>query len=151
MTDNFFTLSLIAFQVIDSVETYGYINPSATEDGTTIINSGTALPTGSAPPMVIFVDFDGNQVQGTQNMLEVEWRKCEKAGCTPYLTGMTFIATNNENIGTGSYYSTVFVGEPADNPSLECGGRGKCDYEFGTCNCFSGYYGLHCEQITALV
>ncbi len=101
--------------------------------------------------MVIFVDFDGTQVQGTQNMLEVEWKKCDTAGCTPFLAGMSLIATNDENIGTGSYYSTVFVGEPADNPSLECGGRGKCDYEFGICNCFSGYYGLHCEQITALV
>ncbi len=139
----------VAFQIIDSVSTSGYIDPANTEDGTAVVFGGTALP--ATPAMIIFVDFDGNQVQVTQNMLEIEWRKCDTAGCTPHLAGMSLIATNDENIGTGSYYSTVFVGEPADNPSLECGGRGKCYYESGICGCFSGYYGLHCEQITALI
>jgi len=33
----------------------------------------------------------------------------------------------------------------------DCSGRGICDYESGTCNCFSGFYGEACEIQTILV
>lgn len=32
----------------------------------------------------------------------------------------------------------------------DCSGRGICDYESGTCTCFSGYYGAKCQLQTVL-
>jgi len=34
---------------------------------------------------------------------------------------------------------------------VECGNRGTCDRETGICTCFSGYYGLACDQITTYI
>jgi len=48
---------------------------------------------------------------------------------------------------------------PSDNDPMggdgriqgrDCSGRGICDYETGTCTCFSGYYGAKCETQTVL-
>jgi hypothetical protein len=32
----------------------------------------------------------------------------------------------------------------------DCGGRGKCNYETGDCECFPGYYGTACESQTTV-
>ncbi|RLN83192.1 hypothetical protein BBJ28_00026497 [Nothophytophthora sp. Chile5] len=32
----------------------------------------------------------------------------------------------------------------------DCGGRGKCNYESGDCECFPGYYGTSCESQTTV-
>jgi len=32
----------------------------------------------------------------------------------------------------------------------DCSGRGICDYEDGTCTCFSGFYGTHCQYQTTV-
>jgi len=32
----------------------------------------------------------------------------------------------------------------------DCSGRGTCDYESGTCTCFSGYFGAKCQLQTVL-
>jgi hypothetical protein len=32
----------------------------------------------------------------------------------------------------------------------DCGGRGKCNYESGECECFPGYYGTSCESQTTV-
>ncbi|TMW69031.1 hypothetical protein Poli38472_001187 [Pythium oligandrum] len=32
----------------------------------------------------------------------------------------------------------------------DCGGRGKCNYESGDCECFPGYYGTACESQTTV-
>ncbi len=32
----------------------------------------------------------------------------------------------------------------------DCSGRGLCDYEDGTCTCFSGFYGTHCQYQTTV-
>jgi hypothetical protein len=35
--------------------------------------------------------------------------------------------------------------------SIECSGRGSCNYDSGECSCFEGYYGLSCAQRTTLI
>jgi len=32
----------------------------------------------------------------------------------------------------------------------DCSGRGLCDYDDGTCTCFSGFYGTHCQYQTTV-
>ncbi|CAM9454360.1 unnamed protein product [Phaeothamnion confervicola] len=109
-------------------------------------------PTHIAPTMfsstcdaLITVEFTGTNVQGTQNLLEVEYQKCG-AGCTPRITGLPLATTT-----TGSYLSFVAESQTADTKNWVCGGRGKCDYTSGQCQCYSGFYGLHCEVQTALI
>lgn len=34
---------------------------------------------------------------------------------------------------------------------LECSNRGTCDRDVGICTCFSGYYGLACDQVTTYI
>jgi len=101
------------------------------------------------------VEFSGNNVQGTQHYLTVEDAACG-AGCYPRIDGLPIIS----DIG-GNTYVTV-VTQPTESTgmdndmetdfnSYECGRRGKCDYKSGLCTCFSGYTGLSCNVITALV
>jgi hypothetical protein len=37
------------------------------------------------------------------------------------------------------------------NEDYECAGRGICDRSSGICKCFSGYFGVACDQQNALV
>ena len=101
------------------------------------------------------VEFSGNSVQGTQRYLTVEAAACG-AGCFPRIDGIPI----HSEIG-GNTFVTV-VTQPtqstgmdndmeSDMNSYECGRRGKCDYKTGLCTCFSGYTGLSCNVITALV
>lgn len=97
-------------------------------------------------------------------MLEVEWRPCGD-GCTPKLDGLPLATIDTENDGyddenndfpAGSYTETshrsyVQQIQAADYESYVCGSRGKCDYTTGECACFTGYYGIHCESVTALI
>ncbi|KAL3663343.1 hypothetical protein V7S43_011749 [Phytophthora oleae] len=36
------------------------------------------------------------------------------------------------------------------NQGRDCGGRGKCNYESGECECFPGYYGTSCDSQTTV-
>ncbi|KAG6968017.1 hypothetical protein JG688_00006034 [Phytophthora aleatoria] len=36
------------------------------------------------------------------------------------------------------------------NQGRDCGGRGKCNYESGECECFPGYYGTACDSQTTV-
>ncbi|CAN0276476.1 unnamed protein product, partial [Discosporangium mesarthrocarpum] len=83
---------------------------------------------------------------GDQNLLEVEWRPCS-VGCTPRLDGLP-LSTVETSFSLRSYVQQI---QAADYESYVCGGRGKCDYETGQCQCFTGYYGLHCQTQTALI
>ena len=88
----------------------------------------------------LYISFTGSNVQGPQNLLTVDALACGD-GCTPQLTGLALSAVLN----------SVTEVQLADYNSYECGRRGKCDYTTGICSCFSGYTGVACNIITALV
>jgi len=98
--------------------------------------------------VTIRVTFTGNNVQGTQHLLTMRNYKCGD-GCTPKLTGLELVPGLNDLQAV----VTVVNGNNivADYNSYECGRRGKCDYATGLCACFSGYTGVACNTITALV
>jgi hypothetical protein len=126
---------------------------------TLVDTSGTAGTVGGTTSghnvLEFSVEFSGDNVQGTQHYLAVEAAACG-AGCNPRIDGIPITS----DIG-GNTYVTV-VTQPTESTgmdndmetdfnSYECGRRGKCNYRNGLCTCFSGYTGLSCNIITALV
>lgn len=90
--------------------------------------------------LVLNVTFSGNNVQGPQHLLTVKDITCGD-GCTPQLTAPVL----------AHGVQKVYELQQSDYQSFECGRRGKCDYASGICGCFSGYSGVACNVITALV
>ncbi len=92
--------------------------------------------------MSISVTFTGDYVQGPQNLLSVVSYECG-VGCNPKITGLPL----------NTIYPNSFVKEdvPSSFQNFECGRRGKCDYETGLCQCFGGYKGEACGDLTAIV
>eukprot|EP00619_Florenciella_sp_RCC1007_P001993 CAMPEP_0205921426 /NCGR_PEP_ID=MMETSP1325-20131115/12802_1 /ASSEMBLY_ACC=CAM_ASM_000708 /TAXON_ID=236786 /ORGANISM="Florenciella sp., Strain RCC1007" /LENGTH=406 /DNA_ID=CAMNT_0053289253 /DNA_START=105 /DNA_END=1325 /DNA_ORIENTATION=- len=96
--------------------------------------------------MQIEVAFVGAGVQGTQNLLQVEMNECSD-GCMPKINGLNLVSAGfGENV-------TSFVAEKmtADYNAYECGRRGKCDYDTGLCECFTGFVGETCGTQSSLV
>ena len=102
--------------------------------------SSQGLSTAQYASLNLYISFTGSNVQGPQNLLTVKAYACSD-GCTPKLSGLTLSAVLN----------SVTEVQSADYQSYECGRRGKCDYSTGICTCFSGYTGVACNTITALV
>jgi hypothetical protein len=94
--------------------------------------------------VTVTVTFTGNSVQGKQNLLIVEDYECGE-GCTPRLDGLN-LATRIDKPS-----SNVTEAQAADYNSYECGRRGKCDYNTGLCQCFTGYAGDNCNTLTTLI
>jgi len=94
--------------------------------------------------LVLTVTFTGDAVQGPQHLLAVEDYECND-GCTPKLTGLNLEYRYNHKS------SNVTERVLADYNSYECGRRGKCDYDTGLCECFTGYSGDNCNSLTTLV
>jgi hypothetical protein len=90
------------------------------------------------------ITFTGDSVQGPQHLLKVEDFECS-SGCTPRITGLAV-----ETV-IGTPFSNITETQLADFNSYECGRRGKCDYESGLCQCFTGYTGKNCDTCTTLV
>merc|ERR1712070_692376 len=99
------------------------------------------------------VTFDGETVQGPQNLLIVEADKCD-SGCTPKLTGLNLMSDMSAYQADATSSDAMnMVSEliRSDYNNYECGRRGKCDYDSGVCECFEGYTGVACGLQTALV
>lgn len=94
--------------------------------------------------LVLTVAFTGDAVQGPQHLLAVEDYECND-GCTPKLTGLNLEYRYNHKMS--NITETIL----ADYNSYECGRRGKCDYDTGLCQCFTGYSGDNCNSLTTLV
>jgi hypothetical protein len=90
------------------------------------------------------ITFTGEAVQGPQHLLSVEDYECSN-GCTPKLTGLTLQYRYDHT--TNNITETQLAGFN----SYECGRRGKCDYDSGLCECFTGYSGDNCNTLTTLV
>jgi len=98
--------------------------------------------------LTIRVTFTGNNVQGVQHLLNMRNYKCGD-GCTPKLSGLELVPGDDDIESIVTVVMTENI--VADYNSYECGRRGKCDYATGLCTCFSGYTGIACNTITALV
>lgn len=129
-------------RVIDRVEVHGStkswgpnIDPSVY---TSSVGHVAQLPTISS--IYLNITFVGDLVQGPQHLITVKSALCGD-GCTPKLTGLELKPLT----------SNVTEVQLSDFNSFECGRRGKCDYTTGICTCFSGYTGVACNTITALV
>jgi len=111
-------------------------------DASGVLDTTGGLDGGEMDPDALYlnVTFLGKNVQGPQNLIQVKHIACAD-GCTPKLSGLD-LRYNSMNV-------TELI--QADYNSYECGRRGKCDYDSGICECFSGYSGLSCGTITSLV
>lgn len=103
---------------------------------------------GTADTFVANVTFIGPGVQGFQHLMEFENLYCAD-GCTPKLTGMDLYPTSA--VQSAMLYANITEIVAGDLNSYECGRRGKCDYETGVCECFSGFTGEFCGVCTSLI
>jgi len=136
-------------QVIDKIEVHGAVDTLvdySADAGSTFLPDNVAGidqfngVDNNANIIYLNISFIGENTQGTQHLLTVKDIVCAD-GCTPQLTGLE-LAVNTQN-------STEI--QASDFNSFECGRRGKCDYTTGICGCFSGFTGLSCGTINALV
>lgn len=108
----------------------------------------TGLSTGKTEtiyPVEITLKFSGASVQGVQNPIIVENYACSN-GCSPKITGLS-LNTRAEYLIKSQFVEST----PSQfYTSFECGRRGKCDYNTGVCQCFSGYTGENCNMLHAL-
>lgn len=117
--------------------------PNRVIDGVTVSiykNDSSYIGVGE---LVVKVVFTGPSVQGPQHLLVVEDYECG-AGCTPKIDGLVL------ETRYGMQSSNVTEKTLADLNSYECGRRGKCDYNTGLCQCFTGYTGDNCNTLTTL-
>ena len=123
---------------------------------------------------IFSIEFTHPRNSGPQT-LTVESTGCDTAGCSVYYHGTTHVpanivvgdpATTNSPLGGGAKIytkteaATLTIGSTAaytatavegSKEATTCSGRGSCDSEKGTCECFAGYTGNSCETQTTIV
>jgi len=128
--------------------------PNRVVDGVSVTTEARLLANGAVSPIGTFitiqVTFNGDHVQGAQNLLVMRNYQCLD-GCTPKLTGLELVPGTLAVTVVHTLNGATSAYESADYNSYECGRRGKCNYDTGVCQCFAGYTGLACNTITALV
>jgi hypothetical protein len=139
-------LEALPNRVIDSVNVATETRLTASPESACVADTSCVAGT----VVTIIVEFVGAHVQGAQNLLTVRNYECLD-GCTPKLTGLELIPGRTVVSTVHTTNTNDASLESADFNSYECGRRGKCNYDTGVCQCFSGYTGLACNTITALV
>lgn len=123
--------------------------PNRIIDGVTVAASKVTMGTTATSVddyVLLNITFTGNNVQGPQHLITVEDYECG-AGCTPKLDGLPVMTYDlHHNIPM----SNITEARVSDYNSYECGRRGKCDYNTGLCQCFTGYSGDNCNTLTTL-
>jgi hypothetical protein len=109
-------------------------------------NAAAALPIGFGT--CITVTFIDEANSGAQNLLTVNYKGCNRAGCAPLYTGLT--STDNGVTVTVADTTTLATGYSYQEKSI-CSEHGLCDSATGLCKCFHGYYNLDCSDQTILV
>jgi len=124
--------------------------PNAVIPTVTVNAAGTqpnSAPTGYG--IAITVTFTDAANTGAQNSLTVNYKGCNRSGCSPKYTGLT---TGNNGLAVSVTDSTTFSDtETALKEKSICSEHGLCDSATGLCKCFHGYYNLDCSDQTILV
>lgn len=112
-------------------------------------NALEALPNFAIP--TVEVDFNGADFDvtfvdasttGQQRLLSFSNNNACESGQQPKLGDSNdFTCTVTRNVLTVEDYKE----------QAECSNRGTCDRDTGVCTCFSGYYGLACDQVTTYI
>jgi hypothetical protein len=109
--------------------------------------AAAALPVGHGT--CITVTFTDAANTGAQNLLTVNFKGCNRSGCSPKYSGLT---TGDNGITVTVADSTTFsTTETALKEKSICSEHGLCDSATGLCKCFHGYYNLDCSDQTILV
>ena len=126
-------------------------DPTWTDDqnAESVQNALEALPNFAIPS--VEVDFSGTDFDvtfvdasttGQQHLLGFSNSSDCSSGQQPKLGDSNdFICTVSRNVLTVEDY----------REQAECSNRGSCDRDTGVCTCFSGYYGLSCDQVTTYI
>jgi len=119
------------------------------QNAASVQNALEALPNFAIPS--VEVDFDGTDFEvtfvdasttGQQHLLEFYNSNDCDSGQQPKLgSNNDFSCTVARNVLTVEDY----------REQAECSNRGSCDRDSGVCTCFSGYYGLSCDQVTTYI
>jgi len=126
-------------------------DPSSTdeENAESVQDALEALPNFAIP--TVEVDFDTTNFDvtfvdatttGQQSLLGFTTSNDCDSGQQPKLGASNDFSCNvTRNVLTVEDYKE----------QVECSNRGTCDRDSGICTCFSGYYGLACDQVTTYI